>query len=231
MKPVNLSSEEVRRLVKSHYLFNTLEEHELDQVLSHARCHDLESGAALFHCGDPADRFFLVVQGQIKLYRLSPNGQERVVEIMGPGHTFAEAVMFMRRQDYPVSSQALIESRVIGLPNRDFLQALGTNPLACFQLLGDLSQRLHQRLNEIDILTLQNASYRVAHYLCGLLPGNATPELDIELTLPKQIIASRLSIQPETLSRVLQNLSSRGIATVTGRSIRVHDPERLRNYV
>lgn len=230
MKSAALGRDALRQLLAEHYLFSPLSAEQLESLVEHARVTELPAGKILFHQDDAAERFYLVASGQIKLFRLSPTGQEKVVEIMSAGQTFAEAVMFMQHGRYPVSTEALVDSLVVGLPNRDYLRLLGASPEACFQLLGKLSQRLHLRLKEIDTLTLQNAGYRVAHYLSSLLPANAAPGIEIALPLPKQVIASRLSIQPETLSRVLLNLSNRGIATASGRTVTVHDPVRLRDF-
>ncbi|HXH02285.1 MAG TPA: Crp/Fnr family transcriptional regulator [Candidatus Competibacteraceae bacterium] len=219
-------------LIRRAHLFSALNEEQLAQVKRHMRVIRLAEGERLFDMESRAERFFMVVKGQIKLYRVSLEGNEKVIELVGPGKMFAEAVMFMSRQTYPVNSMAVEESEVLAFDNRSFLELLRASPELCLTLLGEMSMRLHARLNEIDHLTLQNATFRVAHYLCQHLPQphSDAPQM-LQLPAAKNLIASRLAITPETFSRVFHNLSRAGVISVDGRTVTVHDPARLRGYV
>jgi CRP/FNR family transcriptional regulator, dissimilatory nitrate respiration regulator len=171
-----------------------------------------------------------VRSGQMKLFRLSLDGVEKVIEIIQPGQTFAEAVMFMERQNYPVSAEAITASEVYSFDSRGFMQVLRESTDTCFRLMADMSMRLHMRLNEIDHLTLQNATYRMINYISQQIPEGATADIEIELNAPKSIIASRLSVQPETFSRILSNLTKEGIISVHGKNVRILDVKKLRAY-
>jgi CRP-like cAMP-binding protein len=151
-----------------------------------------------------------------------------VIEIVRPGQTFAEAVMFMSGKVYPVNADALVKSRLLAFPNAVFKDLLRNSVDACFRLMADMSQRLHQRLNEIDSLTLHNATYRLVSYLLGELPEEVLASTEIVLTTPKHIIASQLSIKPETFSRILTRLARDGLIVVRGNSIVLADLEQLR---
>lgn len=153
------------------------------------------------------------------------------MEIVNPGQTFAEALMFHEMPSYPLSAQALLDSELVVINARGFLEFLSGSVESCFKVMGSLSVRLRKLLGEIDALTLQNADLRVANYLSQLLT-EADGEEGAVVTLPaaKNVIASRLSIQPETLSRSLNTLSAKGIIEVDGLNIRVPDVQALRNY-
>ncbi|HKK14057.1 MAG TPA: Crp/Fnr family transcriptional regulator [Gammaproteobacteria bacterium] len=217
--------------LRESYLFSSLDESQLDRVKRSLRILQLTEGQHLFDHGQNADRFFLVRRGQIKLYRISMEGAEKVVEIVQPGESFAEAIMFMDRQTYPVSADALTEAELFAFDSRIYRTLLRESVETCFQLMGAMSMRLRLRLNELNALTLQNATFRLAHYLLSRIPESGGAASTIELPAPKNIIASRLSIQPETLSRILHNLSRQKIITVQGRSIQIHDRERLASYL
>ncbi len=164
---------------------------------------------------------FLVLKGRVKLYRISADGQEKVVEIIQAGQTFAEAVMFMQRSEYPVCAETLETVQLVSFPNRLMLTLLQENPQACLHLLGHMSMRLHQRLGELETLTLQNATQRFALYLIQQLEDRAQETVDIELPLPKRLIAARLSMQPETLSRIMARLNQEGLIEMRGRNIHI----------
>lgn len=200
-------------------LFARLEPAQLERVVQHAVRVRLQEGEPLFEQGDPARRFYLLVSGQIKLYRLSPAGNEKVIDIVTPGNTFAEALMFLDRPRYPVGAQALRPTELISIDAGVYAQILRGSVELCFNLLGDMSQRLRGLIREIDELSLHSATGRVASYLYEL----AAKGDSFELPVAKQVIASRLSVKPETLSRIIKNLSSDGIITVSGARVTLHD--------
>lgn len=213
------------------YLFSALDEQQLKTVMETMQEITVEEGRILFEHGQPADRFYLLLEGQIKLYRLSEEGDEKVIEIVRPGETFAEAVTFMSGKFYPVNADALVKSRLLAFPNATFRELLRNSVDTCFRLMADMSQRLHRRLNEIDSLTLHNATYRLVSFLLSELPEGVMESQEIVLTTPKHIIASRLSIKPETFSRILTKLSRDGLIVVRGNSVVLEDLPRLRELV
>ena len=210
------------------YLFSALDDTQLQVIKDSMQVVKIEEGRSLFEHGQPAERFFLVLEGQIKLYRLSEDGDEKVIDIVRPGETFAEAVTFMSGRCYPVNASALVDSRLLAFSNDAFRDVLRESVDSCFRLMADMSQRLHQRLNEIDSLTLHNATYRLVSYLLQELPDDVLESPEIVLTTPKHVIASRLSIKPETFSRILTKLSRDGLIVVRGNSIVLEDLPRLR---
>ncbi len=199
-------------------LLSRLSEEQLERVQRHATRLRLQEGQFLFNQGDPALHFYLVLSGRLRLSRLSVDGAEKVIEIIGPGETFAEALMFLAQARYPVCASALEPVDLISLDTRDFAQMLQESVETCFLIMGALSQRLHGLVQEIEHLSLHSASSRFACYLLSRLPPY---KLAVELDLRKGLIASRLSIKPEALSRIEKELSTRGIIAVRGSRIHV----------
>ncbi|MDX1655438.1 MAG: Crp/Fnr family transcriptional regulator [Candidatus Competibacteraceae bacterium] len=212
-------------------MFAPLDKSHREAVARNLRVVRLQAGERLFERGQKAERFFQVVTGQIKLYRVSAEGNEKIVEIAGPGKLFAEAVMFLENHVYPVNAMALSEAELWAFDSRVFLEQLRGSTALCLRLLADLSARLHTTLNEIDQLTLQNATFRVVSFLLQLLPPGAGNSAQLELPAAKNIIASRVSIKPETFSRILHNLHREGVLDNDGRIIRIHDVAALRRQV
>jgi CRP-like cAMP-binding protein len=207
-------------------LFASLDDAQLAQILATSHSRDLRDGQGLFQAGDPADRFFVVIHGQIKLFRLSLEGNEKIIDMIQPGNSFAEALMFLEQPAYPVSAAALGETRIMSFENRRFLDILSRSVATCFRVMGTMSQRLRGLIKEIDELTLQSATSRVAGMLARHMEreGAAT----FSLQAPKGVLASRLSVKPETFSRILHQLVDEGIIRVRGSQIEVLRPQRLR---
>ncbi|NCA70333.1 MAG: Crp/Fnr family transcriptional regulator [Sphingobacteriia bacterium] len=206
-------------------LFQALDATQLARVMERATQVRLAEGQMLFRQGDPVGRFYLVRTGRMRLFRLAADGAEKVIELIGPGETFAEALMFMGTGRYPVCAAALSPSDLIGIDADDFAAMLRDAPQTSFALLGMLSRRLHERIAEIDNLTLHSAAVRVARWLLRQLPEGAS---ELTLTVRKVVIASRLSITAETWSRIMRRLMDEGVLVVDEHRIRVLDQERLR---
>jgi CRP-like cAMP-binding protein len=197
----------------------------LEALMQRAERRSYQPGEFVFQQGEKARRFFLVRSGQIKLYRLSPAGQEKVVDIMGPGRSFAEAVMFMQGGAYPVYAEALGDAEVISVDNEAFRETLRHSFDTCSRLMAAMSAHLHELVSEVEGLCLHNATFRVVSYL---LQDTQTEDA-VHLDLPKHVLAGRLSIKPETLSRILANLREEGLIEVRGQEIVLLDRGALRS--
>ncbi len=226
MENSNLESASLRQ----HYLFAGLDDADYETLMQRAAVVRIEKGAVLFHCGDKADFFYFIDTGQIELNIIAPTGQKKVLEVIGPDRTFAEAVAFMGGQKYPVSCEALTDATLVRIPNKGYVDLIYTNRDACMRLLSDISRHLHARVREIERLTVQNARDRLVSYLLEHIVETKDDEATIRLELPRHVIASRLSITPETLSRLLRSLVEDRVITIEDRVIFVHSLSRLRPY-
>jgi CRP-like cAMP-binding protein len=213
--------------VRGHHLFAGLSPAQMQRLLTSSFVEDYESGHLLFDRGQPAQHFFIVIEGQVNLVLYSKSGEEKIVDILGPGNSFAEAVMFMEAPGYPVSAVSAAHSTVARFPSREYIAILRDSPETCLRMLGHLSQRLHMRIREIEYLTLESATHRLVRLIEGRLPVDADGPTEITLQESRQELASRLSMKPETLSRILRQLADAGALVVHGRVLQVPDRKRL----
>jgi CRP-like cAMP-binding protein len=183
-----------------------------------------DEGELIFSQGESATRFYVVISGQIKLFRISSAGTEKVIEIVPAGHSFAEALLFLDRPVYPVGAAALRTSELVSVSSSDYAAVLRESVDTCFLIMGDMSQRLRGLIQEIDDLALQSADARVAGYLIHLARKS---DDDVILDTPKQVLAARLSVTPETFSRVLRRLSDRGAINVERNRVHIRDRRKL----
>ena len=212
--------------LRSTYLFSRLTETEIQHLIPSVHEVRLADGQTLFQANEPATRFYLVKSGQVILSRFSISGGEKVIEVVRPGYTFAEAMIFHDNARYPVSARALGPTCLYAIEARGFVEMLRGSVDTCFRVMSDMSLRLHRMIKEIDDLTLQNATDRVIGYLCGQYRLQNDPE-GISLNTPKGVLASRLSVKPETLSRILASLSTQGLIQVNGSRVLVLNPAAL----
>ena len=214
-------------------LFSHLEQTELEQITAGCTLRRLERGKLLFRQGEPCDGFYIVVTGQIKLFVLSHQGSEKIIELCGPGRSFAEALVFTG-MSYVVSAQALSESLLIKIDKKVVLEEFDHNPNFARHMLAGLSRRLHGLIKDVESYALHSGVERVIGYLLGECITDAekitAPSITVSLPVSKGAIASRLSLTPEYFSRVLHELESAGLIQVNRRDIHIRDTVRLANY-
>ncbi|MDO5691030.1 MAG: Crp/Fnr family transcriptional regulator [Pseudomonadota bacterium] len=212
-------------------LFSNMREEELQRLATGCQLRRIERARVIFRAGDPCNEFHVVVLGQVKLFALSPTGTEKVIELCGPGHSFAEAVMFMNAP-YVVSAQTLTDSLVLTMDKDTVLREIYTNPDFSLRVLAGLSRRLHGLIKDVEAYALHSGVQRVIGYLLGDRSESevASEAITVSLPVSKAAIASRLSLTPEYFSRVLNELETAGLIQVDKRDIHITDTARLANY-
>lgn len=209
-------------------MFRGLVDEELEALAAGTRELRVKRQEILFHKGDVPDGVYVVVMGQVKLFIPSSQGWEKVVHMEGPGASFGEAVVFMDKP-YPISAQATQDSILLVVSREVLTQAIDSSVPLCRKMLGSLSMRMHELLSDIEACTLRSSAQRVICYLSQFAPSNML-SYEIALEASKQTIAAQLNLAPETLSRVLTQLTGAGLIEMRGRNISVPDLNKLRAF-
>jgi len=212
-------------------LFRGLSSEEIDRIARGTREVRAPRGEILFHKGDPCNGFHAVVHGQVKLAFTSPNGAEKVVDLVGPGQSFGEALMFMEKP-YIVYAQTLADSMLLYVAKETVFSEIDRDPKFARKMIAGLSWRLHGLLCDVEGYCLNSGVQRVIGYLLRE-EGQASPAgpgLTVSLPVSKGVLASRLNVTPEHFSRILNHLSRAGLIAVEGRQVHIPDIERLRSF-
>ncbi len=211
-------------------LFSQLSAPQLAKIAETTREKRLARGEMLFQKGDPAQGFFVVVFGQIKLVFPSPQGDEKVVDVVGPHQSFGEAVMFMDKP-YPVFAESLNDCLLLHVRKDAVVELLESDPSFSRRMLAGLSMRLHSLIADVESYSLRSSVQRVIGYLLQQCRDEAGRDnVQISLPISKQVIASRLNLTPETLSRVFHDLSEARLISVQGKQVTIPDLDRLREF-
>ena len=212
-------------------LFRELDGDQRERIARGCRFIKASRGEVVVHRGEAPTGFYYLIQGRVKLVLTSPLGAEKVVEIVRDGGTFGEAVMFINKP-YPVNAQATDASHLVYISREAILEGLEKDPGFAMKMLAGLSVRLHGIIRDVEVYSLYSSVQRVIGYLlreaqerCGD-DGSCT----LELPVAKAVVASRLNLTPETLSRVLHELTDKELIKVHGREIELIDVERMRSY-
>ena len=227
MQPDNTLARELRH----HYLFSALDDAQRARVLAHSSVRAFAAGEHLFSHGDEAANFFLLRQGSVKLYRLSPDGHEKIMRFIRPPQTFAESVMFMDTPRYPVHGAGVEAGELVAFDRSAFLEILQESFATCRAVMAQMTQRIQAHWDEIEALTLENSRYRVVHYLLGLVPRGEHGRVSVTLPARKMLIAAHVAVTPETLSRTLRALNAEGLIQISEDRVTIPDTEALRRHV
>ena len=208
--PVSTSLSPVLRQIASQgRLFSTLPVELRDPLLDTARITRYSRGSTIFHRGDIARSIHIVAEGWVKLYRIAPSGTEAVVGMMTRGESFGESIA-LHQAIYPVSAEASTACRLITVPAAALLALLQSRPEAAISIIAATFQQLQGLIEQIEQLKARSGAQRVAEFLLELCPEGAE---SITVTLPydKVLIAGRLGMKPESLSRAFARLREHGV--------------------
>ncbi|WP_070989144.1 Crp/Fnr family transcriptional regulator [Halofilum ochraceum] len=213
------------QLVRRLPLFEGLESGMLERLLEPGRVVCPGRGDQLFARGQRAAWFYVVLVGWVKIFRTTAEGRESVVHVFTRGESFAEAAIFAGG-DYPVSASAATPARLLAVPADPFLAILEEEPRVACNMLAAMSRHLRELVTALEQLQAHSASQRLATFLLGLVSSDHEAA-DLHLPIDKGLIAARLGMKPETLSRALAALREEGLE-ISGERVHVPDVGHLR---
>ena len=213
-------------------LFTDLSRLELERLALGCQLRRLSRGDTVFRVGEPCEEFHVTVTGQIKLFAISPAGQEKVIELVGPGNSFAEALMFTGKP-YIINAQALTDTLLLTVTKNAVVGEIERDPRFAMRMLAGISRRLHGLVHDVEAYALHSGVQRVIGYLLRdqIAEDCVSGEIiTVSLPVSKATIASRLSLTPEYFSRVLHELEAAGLVRIDKRDVHILDVKRLSAY-
>jgi CRP/FNR family transcriptional regulator len=206
-------------------IFNGLPDDQIAAIKQIAVEKKVNKGEILFSEGDEGKGFFVIAAGRLKVFKVSPEGKEQILHILGPGQPFGEVSVFAG-QRYPANAQALENARVLFLPRAAIVNLIAANPSLALNMLAVMSKKLRQFAVQIENLSLKEMPARLSSYLIYLAEEQGVDEV-ITLKISKGQLASILGTIPETLSRIFARLSGQNLIRVEGKKITLLDRSGL----
>lgn len=218
----------ISQTLSNFFMFRELAAEQITKITDHAQLIDFSKGTSVFNRGEAAVGLYILLDGQLKLGVTSPQGSEKIISIVTPGESFGEAILFLERQ-FPVYAQATLDSHVLLIPKNLIFSMLDNDAMFARKMLAGLSVRMHQLVQDIEMLSLQSCSQRFIGYLLQM-SANTSDASNITLPASKTTIASLLNLTPETLSRTMAKLQQQGLIEVNGKDVMIIDVKKLRSY-
>ncbi len=195
-------------IVKRTSLFKQLLDDDLRKIVGNESPRNYAKGKIIFQQGDDAHHFYVVLAGWVKLYRQFPSGEQAILHIFTNGETFAEAAMFGDHR-YPATAEVVSDARLLPISCGLVERQLQESPRVAMSMLASTTLHMRDLVKEVEQVKGRNSVQRLAHFLVKMCPSN-TRSAVVKLPYEKALIASRLGIQPESLSRVLNKLRGYG---------------------
>ena len=216
------------QIVRSTPLFGAMPQDVAQSLVGNQAVRVYEKGTLLFQQGDPATSFFVVLDGWVKLFRTTPDGSEAIVGVFCRGESFAEAAIFMGGR-YPVSAEVATTARLVRIDGDLLRRRIHEQPDLAFSMLASASYHLKFLVEQIEQIKVLSAPQRIADFLIKLCPAREG-SCAIELPYEKALIAGRLGMKPESLSRALAKLRPLGVS-VEREHVSIVDVDLLVRFV
>lgn len=214
-----------QQFARASVLLRSMPDAVADDLLATAHSRRWERGATIFLQGERADAIFIVTDGWVKLYRITPNGSEAIVSVLTKGGSFGEAIA-LQGGTYPVAAEAVTDATLIRIDADALRNVLQRSPEIALSMLSATYHHLHGLVAQVEALKARTGAQRVAAFLLDLSTETEGP---CEVTLPydKVLIAGRLGLKPESLSRAFAKLKAHGV-TITLNRASIDDVAALR---
>lgn len=221
-------TEDDMSVVRRSMIFSSLNDDTLGSLISDGSISNHDRSEILFMQGDPASAFFVVLEGWVKVYRMTAAGEEAIVGIFTRGQNFAEAAAFTGGI-YPASGETVTESRILKIPARRLFDRISKSPEIGLAMLASTSQHLHLLVRQIEQLKAHTGAQRVAEFLVSMT-NQRSGSCKIALPYDKALLAGKLGMKPESLSRAFQRLKPVGVV-IDRDEAKVRDIAELANFM
>ena len=199
--------------------FSGLPENQLVEIKDIAVDKHFNKGEIIFSDGDEGHGFFVVAEGLVKIFKVSPDGKEQILHIYGPGEPFGQVAVYAGRS-YPASAQAIAASNVLFFPRTAFADLITRIPSLAMNMLAVLSKKLREFTIQVENLSLKEVPGRLAGYLIYLIDEQGKADT-VTLNISKGQLASLLGTIPETLSRIFARMTELNLIEMDGRNIKL----------
>lgn len=222
-----MPNERRKRIARSSLLLRSFPDEFLDPLLAMSSWHSYDRGETLFLHGETAKSVHIVIEGWVKLFRVAPNGGEAVVSVFTKGESFGEAVAF-RNNQYPVTAEAVTACELIQIPTSALMEMMRKDPEIGVSILASTFTHLHSLVAQLEQLKAQTGAQRVAEFLLEICEKDSGSCV-VKLPYDKVLIAGRLGMKPESLSRAFSKLKPLGVKIARNEAV-IDDIDRLREY-
>lgn len=203
----------------SNSIISLLTKEQKQQLFSEGKVGTYDAGHILFNQGDAAKCMYLVKKGKVSLFRLMPNGTEKLFGVFMPGDIIAEVAMFLTKREYPMTAKIEQETELNIFHHESIVNIIMQSPELSIKVISYMSNKINHLMNTLNILTQVNANQRFIMKLAEIYNAQSLCEGKVHLTVTKKLLATQLGMTPETLSRVINKLKVNNLLQEAGNTL------------
>ncbi len=208
-----ISAQDIASVLSNCPIFSSIKKTNLKKIIADSQKLTFSAGEQIFRPSQKAERFFVIISGKVRIFKVSPKGDEQILHIYGQGDTFGEAAMLSGIK-YPAYCEALGETSLLAICRDALRDQIGQNPDIAMGMLAGLSGKLREFNRLIEELSLKEVPARVAGVLLESYRRSGKKEVHLGIT--KRQLAARVGTVAETLSRALKKMKDSGLIEVKG---------------
>ena len=220
----------IHDILKCLPIFSDLFDEQLNKISAICKIQDFQKNDTIFLEGDYYKGFFIIIEGSIKIFKISVDGKESILHLLKPYESFGDVPLFEGAK-YPVNAQALNDASLIFIPKEEFITLIKSNSTICFNMLVGFAKKMRHLTQKVEELSSKEVMNRFAGYLLDEINKSGTenlPEPFVKISISKKNIASYIGTITDTLSRLLKKLQDEKIIRVSGKSIFILDLKKLK---
>jgi len=231
--------------LKNVFIFSELSTDELELLRKFSRIKTYNKGDIIFFDTEPYLGFYVVLEGMVKIYKISKDGREHIIHLVDKFNTCAEVPLFENSGEildkdfrYPANAMAMADNtEVMLLQARPFIELINNNSHFAMKMISGFAKRLRHLNHHIESITLKDVSKRVAEFILNEYSARhkstrkerpPLPPESIRLKISKYDLASYLGTIIETLSRTFKKLQDENVIEVNGKVITIKNLSRLK---
>jgi CRP/FNR family cyclic AMP-dependent transcriptional regulator len=218
-------------ILKTIPLFSELNDTDLKEIVKVAIRQVYKKDNMILVEEEVGSTMFIILDGRVKISRISEEGREVILSILSEGDFFGE-MSILNGQTRSANVVTLEDSEILVIRREDFLHMLHNYPQIAINLLKELAHRLRRSDSQIKSLSLQNATGKVASTLLRIADDSGKiymGQVEIPRLPPQQDLANMAGTSRETISRVLKALEKRGYVKKQGSRLIILDYETFRS--
>lgn len=219
------SERNLRDILAHAELYWALNESQLDRMTAATQCLRLEKDAMVARRGETSSGIYWIVYGQVSLSCVAPNGSEKVIAFLGGSKCFGMGEMLLDKP-FLTSIQTTDDAMLLLTRQEALMQIAQENFAFAREIMTCMGRQYYTLMADIESYSLYSARQRLVQFLVRQSGRQRDAGL-VELRANKNLIASLLNLQPETLSRLFRDLSAEGVIEVVGKQIRILDRARM----
>lgn len=221
----------VSEIIQKSEYFSNFNGEMIGKILHISRVVELKKGEILFSQGEIGKDIFMILNGKVKIFKISASGKEFIIKILRTGEFFAESLLFKSSVFYPASAESLEKTKVLAIDLKKFEELLMTDNVIAVGIIKNITERLFYLSQRFENLIIGNSVVKLAFFLLDLANSKGIrdePKVKIRLDMSREMIGNLLNLSRENVERTLSYFKDQNLIMMNREYITILDVDKLK---